>query len=152
MLRASGARGRIATSRAGSHVALGPQPAEGEEPVDRRECERDPAEHDDSRECWRGWDAEGGEAAGERGFLDADAAGHGRDAAEHGGADLHDDEFRVVEMLVECEEAQAEHERVDDVACRVAPDELRRLVGVAYYGPHVSGGAFDCGHDLPPNL
>ena len=78
---------------------------------------------------------------GERGLLDADATGDRRDVAEHARADLHHDELREVEVLVEREQAQAEQRGVDEVPGRVAAEELQRLLRVAQHRPDVDRGA-----------
>ena len=120
--------GRRPGALARLRVALGAQPAQGEEAEDRRDQERDAAEHEHGgeRRCRR--DAERGEAGGERGLGDADATGDRRDVADHARADLHDDELGEVEVLVEREEAQAEQRGVDQVAGGVAADELQGLL------------------------
>src|SRR5262245_6606191 len=66
-----------------SRVALAPQPLQREEAEHRRQRERDPAEHEDGRECRVAVDAERGKASGQRGLLDADPTRDRSDAAEH---------------------------------------------------------------------
>ncbi len=82
-----------------------------------------------------GRDPERREAGGERSLGDADATGDRGDVADHARADLHDDELGEVEVLVERQEAEPEHARVDQVAGGVAADELQGLLGIAHAPP-----------------